>query len=271
MAIVACALLAAARADAQFQVADPVPGEQYVVELGLYWWTPTPVLDIQTGALAAVGENRVDFVQEFGIENRRFTEFRATLKAGRKHKLRFSRVPMRYDESATLTRTIDFGGATFPVSVPATADLEWLLWRVGYEWDFASTDRGFVGLVTEIKINQVTAELAAENLGSELTEITAPVPTIGIVARGYPGRHVSITGEFTGFSVPGFVGNWVSKAVGDDFEAKMFDFDIYATVNLGRNVGIQGGYRSVTADYTVDDDAGDLEMKGPYFGGLVRF
>jgi hypothetical protein len=63
----------------------------------------------------------------------------------------------------------------------------------------------------------------------------------------------------------------VSKAVGDDFEAKMFDFDIYATVNLGRNVGIQGGYRSVTADYTVDDDAGDLEMKGPYFGGLVRF
>jgi hypothetical protein len=137
MTFVVCTLLAAARADAQFAVANPVPGEQYVVELGLNWWTPAPVLEIQTGALAAIGENRVDFVEEFAIENTRFTEFRATVKAGRKHKLRFSRVPMRYEESATLTRTLDFGGVTFPVSVPATADLEWLLWRVGYEWDFA--------------------------------------------------------------------------------------------------------------------------------------
>jgi len=269
--ILVCTLLAAVRAEAQFNVANPVPGEQYVVELGLNWWTPSPTLDIQTGALAALGENRVDFVREFDIENTRFTEFHATLKAGRKHKLRFSRVPMRYEESATLSRTIEFGGITFPVSVPATADLEWLLWRIGYEWDFAVGDRGFAGLLTELQVNKVTADLSAAGYGSELTEITAPVPTIGLVLRGYPGRHVSITGEFTGFSVPGFVGRWVSDAVGDEFEVKMFDFDLYATVNLGRHVGVRGGYRSVKADYTVEDDTGNLQMKGLYFGGLVRF
>jgi len=270
MTIAVCTLLAAARADAQFSVPRPAPAEEYVVELGLVWWTPAPGLEIQTGALAALGENRVDFVSEFNIENARFTEFRATLKGG-KHKLRFARVPMRYQESATLTRTIDFGGVTFPVSVPATADLEWELWRIGYEWDFVQADRGFVGLLTEVKVNQIRAELTATGLGSELTEVTAPVPTIGVVLRGYPGRHVSITGEFTGFSVPGFVGGWVSDAVGNDFEAKMFDMDIYATINLGRHLGVQGGYRSLNANYTVDEDSGDLEMKGLYFGGLLRF
>ena len=40
------------------------------------FWQPTPVLQIQTGGLAALGESEVDFVQEFGIENKRFNEFR---------------------------------------------------------------------------------------------------------------------------------------------------------------------------------------------------
>ena len=49
------------------------------------------------------------------------------------------------------------------------------------------------------------------------------------------------------------------------------DFDIYATLNFGKNVGVQGGYRSVVAEYLVDDDQGDLKLKGTYFGGVVRF
>jgi hypothetical protein len=51
----------------------------------------------------------------------------------------------------------------------------------------------------------------------------------------------------------------------------MFDMDIYGTINLGRYLGVQFGYRSVTADYAVEQDAGDLAMKGTYFGGLIRF
>ena len=62
----------------------PIPrlGEQFHVELGLMFWQPTPVLQIQTGALAALGQTEVDFVQEFGIENKRFNEFRCVIKAG---------------------------------------------------------------------------------------------------------------------------------------------------------------------------------------------
>jgi hypothetical protein len=83
---------------------------------------------------------------------------------------------------------------------------------------------------------------------------------------------VSITAEFTGFTMPGFIGSRISDSLsGDDFDAKMYDFDLYGTVNFGPYVAAQGGYRSIVADYLVDDDAGDLKMKGMYFGGLVRF
>lgn len=236
------------------------------------FWSPEPDILIQTGTLAAIGESEVDFVQEFGIEKKRFNEFRGVIKAGKKHKLRVSHVLMEYSESATLQRTIVFGGQVFPVSVPATADLSWRLWRFGYEWDFVARDRGLLGFITEVKYNDVSALLAATGYGSELTEVTAPIPTIGIIARVYPHKNFSITTEFTGFKMPGFIGSRISDTLsGDDFDAKMYDFDFYGTLNFGRNVGVQGGYRSVTADYLVDEDAGDLKMKGLYFGGLVRF
>jgi hypothetical protein len=264
-------LLLASRADAQFRVADPAPGEQFHVELGLMFWNPTPGLQIQTGGLAALGENEVDFVQEFGIENERFNEFRAVIKAAKKHKIRISHVLAEYNAAATLQRTIVFGGQTFPVSVPATADLQWRVWRFGYEWDFVAMDRGVVGFVTELKFNQVSADLEAVGFGSELTEVSAPVPTIGVLARAYPHKTFSLTAEFTGFKVPGFLAKKITDAIDDDADAKVFDLDLYGTVNFGSHVGAQLGYRSLTADYLFDEDAGDLELKGWYFGGLVRF
>jgi len=273
--LLAAALLClclSARAEAQFSVADPASGENFHVELGLMFWQPTPELLIQTGALAALGESEIDFVQEFAIENRRFREFRGVIKTGRKHKLRVSHALMEYNAAATLQRTITFGGSTFPVSVPATADLKWDVWRFGYEWDFVARDRGVAGFITELKYNRVSAALAATGFGSELTEVTAPVPTIGAIARVYPHKSFSLTAEFTGFKMPGFIGSKISDSLsGDDFDAKTYDLDLYGTLSFGRHVGVQGGYRSLTADYLVDLDAGDLKMKGLYFGGLVRF
>jgi hypothetical protein len=264
-------LLLPTRAEAQFRVEDPAPGEQFHVELGLMFWTPSPVLQIQTGALAALGESEVDFVQEFGIENERFNEFRAVIKAAKKHKIRVSHVLAEYHAAATLQRTVVFGGQTFPVSAPATADLQWRVWRFGYEWDFVAMDRGVVGFVTELKFNQVTADLAAQGFGSELTDVSAPVPTIGLLARAYPHKTFSLTAEFTGFKVPGFLASRITDALDDDADATVFDLDLYGTVNFGSHVGAQLGYRSLTADYLFDEDAGDLELKGWYFGGLVRF
>src|SRR5688572_21419832 len=99
----------AARAEAQFNVANPPPGENYNVELAFMWWQPTPELLVQTDALAAINETEVDFVGESGLEKERFREFRAVLKPGRKHKVRFSYVPISYAAETLLQRSITFG------------------------------------------------------------------------------------------------------------------------------------------------------------------
>jgi hypothetical protein len=270
-AVCAC-LLISARAEAQFRVAEPAAGEDFHVEMGLMFWTPSPEVKIQTGSLAALGQPPVDFVQEFAIENSRFNEFRGVLKAGRKHKLRVSHVNISYSEAATLQRSISFGGTTYQANVPATADLKWETWRVGYEWDFVAAPRGIVGMITEVKFNKVSAILTAAGYGTSVTDVSAPIPAIGFIARVYPHRLFSISTEFTGFKVPGFVGGKISDAIqGDDFDAKEYDFDLYGTVSFTRYLGAQVGYRRLTANYQIDPDAGDLKMSGVYFGGLIRF
>jgi len=250
-----CALiLLTGRAQAQV-----LPAEDHVVELGVMFWKPSPELTLSTGAISGAGIDEVDFVQEFGIGDRFFPEFRATL--GRNHKFRFSYVSIKYDAETTIQRTIRFEGRTFDIGVPATADITWDLWKFGYEWDFVSRERGFLGVVADVKYNKVEASIDSPVLTSAATtDTTAAVPTIGVIGRGYLSPMVAVTGEFTALSFDR-----------DENRVKLYDFDLYGTVSFGRNVGVQGGYRSVVVDYLVDQDGGDLKMKGPYFGAVVRF
>jgi len=236
-----------------------LPAEDHVVELGVMFWKPSPELILSTDTLVSAGVNEVDFVQEFGIEDKYFPEFRATI--GRNHKFRTSFVTFDYNAETIIARTIIFQGRRFTIGVPATADIKWNLYKFGYEWDFVSLERGFVGFIADLKYNKVQASIDSPALTSAATtDVTAPVPAIGIIGRGYLGPAVSITGEFTGLSL----------TRGDD-EGKFFDFDLYGTVSMGRNFGVQGGYRSLVVDYVVDEDTGRLKMKGLYFGAVVRF
>lgn len=258
-------LLVSARAEAQFAPPrDVVPAEDFHVELGLMFWQPEPELTLTTGDSLA---GTVDFVQDFGIAEERFNEFRVVLRPARKHKIRFAYVPIKYDQDAVLQRTIIFQNVRFPATASATADIKWDVYRIGYEWDFVALPRGFVGVIGEVKYNKVDATVSAAgsvfgqpiNVSGAVQQ-NAPVPTIGGIARGYLGDYVSVTGEFTGF-----------KFDRDEFGGKFYDFDIYGAAHLGKYVGVQVGYRSMDVDFQTDEEDGVMTMKGPYFGGFLRF
>jgi hypothetical protein len=236
---------------------DVPPGEDFHVEFGVIWWWPSPELAVQTGQFAAAGIDQVDLASEFGIGSQRFSDFRVVLRPGRKHKFRVGYVPVRYEQSAQLQRRINFGGTVF--SGTASTDIRWDLWRFGYQWDMIARDRGSFGIIGEIKYNKVRASLRSSGRG-EVADARAPIPTLGVAGRGYVHRNVSITGELTAF-----------KFSGGDFDGTFFDVDVSATASLSRHFGVQGGYRAVTADYLVDDDTGDLKLRGIYFGLLSRF
>jgi hypothetical protein len=236
----------------------PADAQGHVGEFGIMPWKPSPELVLSTDTLSSFSVDEVDFVREFGIEKKWFPEFRGTL--GRSHKFRLSYVKFNYEADATIQRTFTFQGRTFTVGAPATTDIEWDLWKFGYEWDFVSNNQGFFGVFTDLKINKVTGLVDSPALrAAATTDVTAPVPTIGVIGRGYLSRSVSVTGEFSGL-----------KWSNDEFDVKFFDFDIYSMIGSPSG-GAQIGYRSVAADYLVDEDAGDLKMQGMYFGGYLRF
>jgi hypothetical protein len=262
-----CLLLAAAPARAQYAArgtSDRATGENYRFEIGGYFWNPTPTIFIKSEGLtqAQLG-TRIDFVEDLGIEKKRFSQIKAVLRTGRKHKLRFEYTPIKYDQPAgLLKRNIVFNGILYPVAIPVATEVKWNAYRFTYEWDMIYRDRGFFGVLLEAKYTDVEATLT-NVLASEFARARAPIPAVGAIARVYVVPNISITGELSGFKLP--------DSIDEDYRAKYIDFDLYGSINFSDRFGAQLGYRSFDVTYKVDTDEGELKLKGPYLGGVIRF
>ena len=266
MSVVCLALLAALPAEAQYSVrraSNRATGENYRVEIGGYFWNPTPEIAIASESIRGILGDKIDFVDDLGIEKTRFTQLRVVLRPATKHKLRFEFTPVKYEQPAgTLRRDVVWNGLTYSVALPVATTLDWKAYRFTYEYDLIYRDRGFLGILLEAKYTDVRAELV-NVINSEFVEARAPIPAVGVIGRVYVAPRVSITGEFSGFKLP--------ESIDEDYRAKYFDFDLYGTVNFNDHVGAQVGYRSFDVFYRVDNDEGELKLKGPYLGGVVRF
>ena len=100
---------------------------------------------------------------------------------------------------------------------------------------------------------------------TEFAHVRAPIPTVGGIVRVYPVANIALTAEVTGIKLP------TSVDKQGRYEGKYIDFNVYATLNFSDNFGVQGGYRSITVSYRMDQDTGDFVLKGPYVMSIVRF
>jgi hypothetical protein len=261
-------VLTAGTAEAQYRpgrgLSDRATGETYHVELGGFLWNPTPNIGISSESLPIVGQTatRIDFVTDLGIAKKTFNQIKVVLRPATKHKFRFEYTPIKYNAQGTVRRDVIFNGIIFPVALPVQTDLTWKAYRFGYEIDFIYRDRGFLGLLLEAKYTDVEASLQ-NVISNEFVRARAPIPAIGLIGRVYVAPNISITGEFSGFKLP--------EGIDENYRAKYYDFDLYGSVNFTDHFGAQVGYRSFDVFYKIDNDEGSLVMKGPYFGGVVRF
>jgi hypothetical protein len=259
-------VLLAIPAQAQYAVrgaGDPATGENYRVEIGGYLWNPTPDISIASESLPGIIGDRIDFIDDLGLEKKTFKQLRVTLRLSKKHKLRFEYTPINYEQpDGVLRRNVIFNGILYSASLPVSTELDWNAYRFTYEYDIISRDRGFLGILLEAKYTDVRAELL-NFFNNEFVHARAPIPAVGVIGRVYVVPNISITGEFSGFKLP--------ESIDEDYSAKYFDFDLYGTVNFSDHFGAQAGFRSFDVFYRVDQDEGELKLKGLYFGGVVRF
>ena len=258
-------LLAAPPAFAQFQprsVYDPPTGEGFRIEGFAGFWSPAADMVISSESLGIPG-SRIDFKQDLLLKDHKIRDLRITGKAGRKHKFRFQTVPINYEtEGVTVKRDIVFNGQRYSVGVPVNWVTQWQTYRFGYEYDFLVKNWGFIGFLAEAKYTDVTATLATPFF-SEFVKAQAPIPSIGGIARVYIVPNVSITGELSGFKLP--------ESVREGYKAHYADLDIFGTINFNNYVGAQVGWRSLDVGYLVEDDFGNFDVSGLYFGIVARY
>ena len=260
-------VLSAVPAQAQYAVRGPsstrATGENYHVEIGAYFWNPTPGIQIASESLPGIIGDRIDFVDDLGLEKSRFSQLRVVLRPATKHKFRFEYTPIKYEQpDGELRRDVVFNGLVYNLGLPVATTVEWNAYRFTYEYDIIYRDRGFFGIILEAKYTDVRAELV-NIVNTEFVHARAPIPAIGAIGRVYVAPNISITGEFSGFRLP--------ESIDEGYRATYYDFDLYGTVNFTDHFGAQVGYRSYDVFYRIDQDEGDLNLRGPYLGGVVRF
>jgi hypothetical protein len=202
VAVLVCWALQPTPALAQFRprpLADPATGERYHIEAAAGYWFPTAEMSIASQSLGIVGST-IDFKNDLALTDQHFPEVHLELKAG-PSKLRLQYIPISYEQTGVLTRDLIFNGQKYRVGLPVNSTLDWKAYRIGYEFDFISTDRGFGGFILDLKYTDVTATLASPVV-SDFTQAKAPIPAIGGIFRVYVVPNISITGEVTGFKLP---------------------------------------------------------------------
>jgi len=238
----------------------PVLGENYHAELGFTFWNPSVLGTVSSEQFEIVGTD-IDFVDDLGFEQARFRDMRIVLRPGKKHRFRIQHTPVSYTSDTTFNRNIVFNGIAFPISVPVSTQFDWKVWRLGYEYDFLYLPRGFVGALIEVRHTRMEANLATIGI-EEFTSATAPLPAFGIVGRAYVMPEVAVNFELTGFKLPD---------IDPKYKANYFDWDIHGTVNLTNYVGLQVGWRRMTTYLSIENDIGDIQFQGMWFGGAIRY
>jgi hypothetical protein len=258
------ALLLASPASAQYRprpVNDPATGEAFHIEGSASWWRPTADMNISSEGLGIAGTT-IDFKRDLGMTDHSFPALSLVLKPADRHKFRMQFIPIKYEAQSNLRREIVFNGQRYTTNLPVNSDLEWRAFRFNYEFDFVKKNRGYAGFIVEAKYTDIRADLQSP-IASEFAQARFPVPAIGGVGRVYVVPNISVTGEFTFFTIP--------DSIDERYNAHYSDFDLYGTVNFTNNIGVQGGYRTLDLGYLIKTDAGNLTLKGIYFGVVARY
>lgn len=278
-AVLAALLFTPSTALAQYQprpLNDPATGESYHIEAGVGLWFPTATIVVASESLGISGTS-INFTNDLGVQDKRLPAVQLVLRPSRKTKFRLEYIPIKLQATSTLQRAIVFNGQRYNIGVPVNALMDWKAYRFGIEYDVVSRNRGFGGLILDVKYTDALVQLTSP-VNNEFVEAKAPIPTIGAIGRYYVVPNISLTAEMTGFSLSWLPASWVK-----DNSGHFVNVDIYGTINFTNNLGVQAGYRSMDVGYTLKStvptqcpatssgNAGCFTLKGPYIGAVARF
>jgi len=250
-----------ARAQDAGRLPDLPVDERYRIEALAGAWAPGADVIVSSDAQGVPG-TRIDLKRDAGLIDQRFPELQLTWRPGLRHKMRIQYLPIRFDATATLSRDLVFNGATYPAGRLVTTHLDWLTYRIGYEYDFIVGRRASAGFIGEVKHTRVRAQLLAGAM-DEVSRQAMPVPAVGGVVRAYPAARLSLTGEATFFGVP--------DRPDGHYGGKVADIDVAAVWTVTSHLGAQVGFRAIDIHHLGEWNTAEFSLKGIYVAARVRY
>ena len=246
-------------------------GEDYHVELQVGAWFSIPStamysdsepVTVGTTTTTVNGTNN-DFKKNLGLTNQIFPEAHLTVRLIPRHKLRGDYIPIFYQQSTTLASDVVFNGQTYLTGQAVASTLHLNEWKVAYEFDVLTSDRGYLGAMiagSSLNISGAMANTAQSGTAS----VNILMPGLGATGRYYPAPKFSVTGEVFVFDLPG---NATST------HGHIIQVDGYATFNMNKHLGVQGGFRAFDSSHVWGSplNTGSMTVLGPYVGGTAHF
>ena len=210
-----------------------------------------------------VNGTNIDFKKQLALKNQMFPEAHLTIRLAPKQKLRGDYIPIFYKQSTTLTSDIVFNGQTYLAGQAVDSTLHWNEWKLGYEFDALTSDRGYLGGIAAVSSLNVSGAMA-NTVQSGTAGVNILMPGLGATGRYYPAPKLSVTGEFLYFDLPGSA---------TSTHGHVMQIEGYATYNVNKHVGVQGGYRvfDTTHVFGTPLNTGSMTIGGPYVGGTAHF
>jgi hypothetical protein len=234
--------------------------ERARVEIEANFWDPSLSGRVRV-VEGGIGDD-IDLESDLGLASDNVAELRLSFHPSRRTEIRLARLPLSYSGDSIVSRTIEFAGETFTLSTRVLSELELDYVRLGFAWQFLSTDDGRfrAGPLLEVKGFDGTASLAGPELDIPVTvaeDFEAAFGSAGIAVDLEPNDRVHFFAEY-------------SVLVGAD-EGDQTDLEAGVRVMLWGPLTVQAGYRSIEIDVTDDDDRVDFDIDGVFFGAGLRF
>jgi hypothetical protein len=204
----------------------------------------------------------IDFEEDLGLDSSD-TVFRldSHYRFNQKHRLNFSVFDLSRDSSATTQRDIQFGDEIFLIDTVVNTEFDITIIRLTYTYSFWQRDNGYLGVTFGAHVADSKIALAEQNLGqSEISELTAPLPVLGLRGEYEITDRLSLTavGEFFMVEFDDVDGSLVDLYVGIDYQ-------------VIEHVAVGLGFNSVNLDVDAskNDFSGSLDWR--YEGALLFF
>jgi|WetSurSiteA1Bulk_404760.scaffolds.fasta_scaffold51401_1 hypothetical protein len=177
-----------------------------------------------------------------------------------KHSLGFSWYDIKFSGSRVLSKQIEWGGQTYPISTHVDSELRYDIYKLNYQYSLFHNDTVEVGASLGLHIMKIFTGISASGIQQSSNHAaTAPLPVFGLFT------HYNFTSRLSAF----YHYQWFFINYQDRVKGGLQDFLLGVEYRIFRNVSLGAAYNRFAMDVKVKGDNATLNLTTKWNGGML--